>query len=474
MARKKPARNTLQGDINITGGDFVAGDKNILPGETPASQPNAVTRTKEQSLGEAMDVSGGDVVFGNKVIKFFQDTLNIYLFKDIWQLLLFLVFLTVLGTAVGGAAWYLKQPKKMTGDYNIAVAKFGEVKPDGSLKPSAKATEFSNLVTDVLDQESSSLGFNIQVSNTNMPLITGPEADQLARKVGADLVIYGRIAPVGSQYRLTPGFYVAERPATAELTGRSDLGQSIPLDPSDQASQDQAESAIKARTEVLLNFIKSLVYLSQNNREAALDRVRASLQAAEQSSYPGREVIYLLAANIYAQDKNYDQANAMLDKALEINPSYARAYLARGNMLYNQSHGAADEEALLEKALDQYRQAYEMPDQPEGAYIPIKAKISMGNALVALAQGKSNDPQMLGQAAGYYTDVLGQLNDKDLQEHPFLRIYAYTAHYGLGTVHLLLVEKEAAVQEYQKAFDLADTPAQKSAVESLLQTAQSK
>ena len=115
MAKKPPKRTRIEGDVNITDGDFVAGDKTTIHGEEPA---------KSRDLDGSIDVTGGDVVFGDKIIKFIQESLNIYLFKDIFQLAMFLSFVVLVFGGVGGAYWYTQQPQKMTGDFNIAVADF--------------------------------------------------------------------------------------------------------------------------------------------------------------------------------------------------------------------------------------------------------------------------------------------------------------------------------------------------------------
>ena len=142
MASRKPRktskRTEIKGDVHIEDGDLVAGDKTIVHGDADSGADKPVknrraSRAKSRDIDGGLDVRGGDVVFGDKVIKFFQDTLNIYVFKDVKQLALFLGFLLVVAGSLAGAYWYSKQPKPMSGNYNIAIAQFGEIQADGLL-----------------------------------------------------------------------------------------------------------------------------------------------------------------------------------------------------------------------------------------------------------------------------------------------------------------------------------------------------
>src|SRR5688500_12512152 len=171
MKKKSAKGNRIEGDVNLKNGDVVAGNKTVVHGDDD-NEPDADTSSrnkrarpvKSRHINGSLDVSGGDVVFGDKIIKFFQDNLNIYLFKDVQQLLLFLLFVVVVSATLGGAYWYSKQPKRMTGDYNIAIAQFGEMQPNGIIQPSAKAEQISQLLFDYLDSEyqAAALGLNVQ------------------------------------------------------------------------------------------------------------------------------------------------------------------------------------------------------------------------------------------------------------------------------------------------------------------------
>ena len=142
----------------------------------------------------------------------------------------------------------------------------------------------------------------------------------------------------------------------------------------------------------------------------------------------------------------------MLDKALGLNPTYARARLARGNIHYSQALEANFDTKLLDMALAEYTMAYQAPNQPDGAYIPIKAHIALGNVLVVRAQ-QTNDPDLFSKAIKHYTYVTGEYeHTKD----PFVRSFASVAYFGLGAAYERQLQKSLAIAAYQHAYDLTD------------------
>jgi tetratricopeptide (TPR) repeat protein len=465
--RKTSRRTQVKGDVNITQGDLVAGDKSVTSGgdedpnpeEDKSPKRKRLTRAKTRDVDGNLNVSGGDVVFGDKVIKFFQDTLNIYLFRDIKQLALFLTFVVFASGSLGGAYWYSKQPKKMTGNYNIAIAQFGEIQADGKIKPSAKAEKISNTLFTFLDSEyrASGLGLDVQVAHKNMPLILeDSQARELAEKVHADIVIYGNIFVQGDEAEFSPRFYVTEHPDTRELTGQDQLAHPIQFNISELGVSSTVNTQLRARTEILFNFTKALIYLSQKDFDMSLRAIKTAISAAEklEQSFAGQEVLYLVATKIYIGRHDFDHATQMLDQALALNPSYARAYLGRGNIYYAQGTPPSPyNEGLLQMAKAEYEWASQALDQPEGAYIPIKAHIGLGNVYIVLAQAHNSDPELFTNAIEHYqyvVDVYQRTND------PFLRPFTALACFGMGGAYELQGNFDQAQAAYLQASELTD------------------
>jgi tetratricopeptide (TPR) repeat protein len=227
---------------------------------------------------------------------------------------------------------------------------------------------------------------------------------------------------------------------------------------------------LKSRTDILLNFTKALVYLAENNLEAAEISIQKSIYATEDTSqnFAGREIIYLLAAQIYIKKENYDLANKMLDSALALNDEYARAYLARGTIFYSQATKANNDAQLFEQALEQFEIAYSLPNQPEGAYIPIKAHTALGNAYVVRAQ-QTNDPVLYSLAIENYNVII---KEYERTKDPFVKEFAAIAYFGLGAAYERQGDKESAVSAYQNSYELTDDPKFKERIELQIQIAQ--
>jgi hypothetical protein len=98
----------------------------------------------------------------------------------------------------------------MNGDFNIAISRFGEITNDG-IKSTALSTKISNSLLNYLDTEFEASNFDLEVdvSNKNMPLILeDADAENLASRTGATVVIYGNIYVQDGEAKLSPRFYV--------------------------------------------------------------------------------------------------------------------------------------------------------------------------------------------------------------------------------------------------------------------------
>ena len=478
--KKSPKENRIDGDVNVKNGDVVAGDKTVIHGDdnnildsgTPSKDKRA-RKVKGRDLKGNLDVSGGDVVFGDKIIRFFQENLNIYVFKDIKQLAFFLTVVIFVSGGIGGGIWYSKQPQKMNGDFNIAIAQFGEIRDDGKIKPSARAENISNNVLNFLDSEYKSANLKVMVSHKNIPLILEDiQAEELAWRINADMIIYGNVYIQGEKAELSPRFYLSDHPDTQELTGQNELAYPIPFATTDLGSNDKVNVELKTQTAILVDFTKGLIYLSQKDMESASSSIQTAIKLAENAPKPfaGQEVLYLLAAQIQRRQKNYGAANDLLDMGLSLNPQYARAYLARGNIYYLQALDKNYDYELLNKALVEYKLAYQVPGQPESAYIPAKAHTALGNVLVVMAQ-QSNNPDLFAEAIEHYGYIVEQY---ERTQNPVLRANTAIAYFGLGVAYERQGQLERAVNMYEQAHALTDDQEFKNRIQGQIKIVQDK
>ena len=362
-------------------------------------------------------------------------------------------------------------PQPMIGDFNIAVAQFGEVKDQG-LDSSKLANEISNQLFNFIDSqfESTDFGLDIEVAHNNIDIIVEDrEAEVLADEIGADLVIYGSIFVEGEEARLSPRFYIANREGarinTQELIGWHRLAVPIYFKVSSLQSQDDANIELSTRAAILIKFTEGLVYFSSGDFNAALQVFQQVIYQGEQVvSFEGQEVLYLLAAEASRLQKNFDQAHEYLDTALAINSEYARAYVSRGNVFYDQAVETSFDSSLLEKSHDQYQQALVAKDQPAGAFIRAKSNVALGNIAVIRAQ-QTGDFRLYIEVEQRYNEVVnqyertGDVNIKQL---------AAIAYFGLGAAYERQQEFDKAMEAYQNCIELTDNSDLKSRAEGQL------
>lgn len=349
-----------------------------------------------------------------------------------------------------------QKPAQMTGDFNVAVAQFGEVTDEGIVS-SALATQISKLLFDFLDSEykATDFGLDIQVAHKKIGVLTEDrEAEQLAYDIGADMVIYGSVFVIGDEAILSPKFYVADQPDTGELTGQHQLALPIQFDISSLSFEDKVNTELRSRAAILVHFTKGLVYLSASNLDAASHSFQEAIREAEtRDPFDGQEGLYLFAAHANRRQGNFEKAAENLDQALSLNPGYARAYLARGNIYYDQGVPLWDQ-TKLDAALSEYERALEAPDQPAGAYVKEKVNTSLGNIYVIQAQ-QTNDPELFAQAVYHYDQVVARYEETKNER---IRDLAAIAYFGLGAAYERQKDYAKAADAYQRCINLTSDP----------------
>ena len=306
-------------------------------------------------------------------------------------------------------------PEPMTGEFNIAVAHFGQGTKDG-LKESEIAAQISNLLFNFLDSEYNSInfGFKVQISHKDIPVIEeDTEAERIAKDINADVIIFGNVQIFEENAEFFPRFYIAERPAkvdftgpsVTELAGISRLEAPINFALSDLSFQAPLNKELRNRTNVLITFIKGLTYFSGNKLEEAQKSFEECVSEAKRfGPFKGKEILYLLLAITNTHQKKYDSALANLAETFNINSEYARGYIARGNVFYLQTINDWSQNKL-DQAANEYQKALKATDQPVGAYITEKANVSLGNIFVVKAQ-QTNNSTLYENAITHYDSAI--------------------------------------------------------------------
>ena len=366
----------------------------------------------------------------------------------------FLLGIVLIGGTIASGYWWSQQPQRMTGNFNIAVAGFSQKGNTGS----KVADIVSQQVFRFLDDQAKLITFeDVQVSHKNIPVITSAEeAKNLAKRINAQVIIYGDVTTLGEEARLTPQFYIAEafRSDVSELNGQQKLAAPISFPIADLLSPTSIPmTLIQQRTVIMTEFTKALVYLALNNLPLAKESVDQAIQRSKsQSPFEGQEVLYLFASEIARLQKDQASAEIFVNDALALNPQYGRGYIALANIYYDQGN--------LFQAIETYKKAKELPNQPFGAYVVEKASLGIGNScwvqLQYVQQNAMPDMAAIKDlqecARANYQQVIDSFEQQDKPE-TILKEMAARAYYGLGTL-LQHDQPEEARKKYKRVIEL--------------------
>ena len=417
-----------------------------------------------------IDTGGGayfnkDVVVkrGGKVIGRDDNSRYLFIFRSVPQVVAFLLIVIAISAAIAGGFWLSRQPAWMTGDFNIAVAEFEELPK--SDKPTIAPLVSSGLF-DNLDSiyKTDNLGLNIQVEHDKISAIHSPaEAAELAKQVNANLVIYGTVSVLGEDAKVTPKFWVydALKNDTNDLIGVGEYQLEYPfqfLTHEVLDNQSGVNTVLQQRANILIKFTQALVYRKTGQHPAAQSAVQQAInEAAAYGNFKGKETLYLIAADIARLNKDLISSRHYVSEALTINPDFARAYIALGNILYEQRDFA--------QAFDYYDRATRLLDQPSGAYIGEKANLGIGNIYHYQFQSQPANTALAELALHHFGSVIDAYQpSKDAAISELVAL----AYYGQGVIYQIQNEKDQTRRVLEKVLSISTDPTLRQKVQNRL------
>jgi tetratricopeptide (TPR) repeat protein len=373
-------------------------------------------------------------------------------------------------------------PAQMTGEFNVAVAQFGQVGADGEVQSSEDSQRLSQWLFERLEVEYESLspelvvqvwhdsldlGVTIGIVPGSTPQARAESAAELAQKINADMVIYGNLAVHEEPARFAPEFYVAELPEAEEIVGHHELGAPVSVQiPIDRlGTRLQVNQKLTARAKALSLFTIGLAWEVAGNPAKALEFFRQVEQIEDWKDNEGKEIVYLFigreALFLWLDGEEREQeALSAFEKALALNSNYARAYVGLGNFYGQKAERLLDEmrsepadqaiamefDQFITEAIGKYRRALETEPDSAEAQVQIKAHLALGGAY--RAKGNASIIRTEYDAADSLLDTAIDETQTALsliQEQDYRNLGQ--AYLGLGTVyqlkaHLQLVQGE--------------------------------
>jgi len=323
--------------------------------------------------------------------------------------------LLVMALAATLALWLLLVPSQMpVNSFNVAVAEFGQVDADGRMIRSEDGRNLSQWMFTELQKEyktfpadtdppvvwHDSMGptrkrARIGLIRGDTPEARAEAAAALARRIKADMVIYGNLFEDEGQIGFAPEFYIAEIENEAdEMVGPYQLGAPIalrsPIDPHDEKTSLYLRNQLGSRTDLLTWFTRGLVYDLAGYHQDAFDvfqQAETELQSWDDSQgqeihyyFKGREALFLSRDD----EAWLPIAEEAFRQALSLNADYARAHIGLGGVYYQRAQYLPPDLRLetrdLDRAIAEYEQAVEKGANSLGTQVPLKGRLGLGFA----------------------------------------------------------------------------------------------
>ncbi|HLZ27039.1 MAG TPA: hypothetical protein VKV73_06940 [Chloroflexota bacterium] len=449
-----------------------------MSAETPEAEDTPRTSTTTAS-GQGSVAVGGDVrdstvITGNSNV--------IYIGGRPFPWRRILAGLVVVLAGAAAAYWFYPRPiPTMSGDLNVAVAEFGALDAQGGAVASADGRTLADSLYETLTTELQSINdgaasteqvFKVQLWGPaqlgrvegKTPEARAAEAERVATRSKVDLLVYGYLEQRSDATTFVPQFYLSNLQATPELQGEHDLGRSVAVRSlDDPVSKQQLRADLTRRTRAFGEFVIGLSQFAADKFADARVHFTRAANDPEWGEGNGKETLYLFLGYTEGSLNNLTEARANFERALAINPEFARAQLALGEVEFQESLGKPEacardtlNVAGIQASVETFQRALSAKTQPARSNLPTWTAFEMGRAYLCLSQA---------DAGNYWPDAEREFNsviaDYD-GGNASAKDIAAEAHSNLGFVYLpprCDPDRDAryrrAAAEYQKAIDLS-------------------
>ncbi len=404
--------------------------------------------------------------------------------------------------AILGYLWLRpKPPPQMSGLYNVAVAEFGEIPAngpnvrgtDGQVRPFADGSglqtsqKVASALQDSLGQNPGILIWNdgpsLEKLGVKIGIVEEAQAAAVAARLKADMLIYGLLDRRQQPASFKLQIYLSPRLSDAldEVNGSFDLTAPIPVEGGLSAETVQAE--IIHQAELLQTLALGQSESGLGHTLEALEIFLKAAQLAPDSSlvqfFIGREYLFSLEREPvlrFASEAFESEAGKALEKAVQLDPQNARAYIGLGSLYIKQAKRQLNQAVDSEFTEQSFQQIMELLDRADEAYgaaqqlqpdsarygVPVNeiaalglgdSRLTRGAALLAFGKTEEAGPAF-EQARRMLEATLPAFQAPSMQRylaqnHQFLG----SALQNLGYHAYLAGDTAGALQNYNRALD---------------------
>ena len=291
------------------------------------------------------------------------------------------IFVADIGQVDAGGVLKLAAGQELSADF---VKTLGAELNDSAVLPPEARADFPPKVWGSVEAKSN--GWEVG------PIVNDAAAEQIAKQLGAQLVIYGNIEVSGTS-QLALGMYVPTAVNVAdELTGRFPLGP--PLDVALPLTPEVAKGVqlhLNDRQRLLSRWAIGLAYDLYGRKEKALEMFLNAAKKAKELDI-GLDVTNFLVGREYLFLRKTHEAEEAHKAALDFNKDYLRAHIGLGDVYFQyaaqMSPTLALETGAYDRATNKYAQAETMAGmQLETRQLLPLARLGLGLTKVLEAAG---------------------------------------------------------------------------------------
>lgn len=348
--------------------------------------------------------------------------------------------------------------------FNIVMTPFVTVDGNGHVSNQRDGSELARLLYSRLEHSVEGLDlkvpFDLRSPDESCPVngataeARAAAAEEMAAKINANVIIYGAIqnsagdnagnSVGGTSAQLQPEFFVAYRGFTeaGDLVGPHELGSPLPVNLPVKASdlEGMIDHPVNARAQALSLIALGLASYVNDDYSKALDYFTSADQVPNWPASAGKETLYVLMGNTASRlaattlDSAYvDEALDDFDKALEIDPNYARALAGEASAQYQlaigdlqKRQGSKIDTGLLDQAEATFKRAAGTP-APDAAEIGLKTQFGLGQIYLVRYYLKVPGGDWLAQARAEFQGIVDSnsskgARDQDLIGHAYARL----------------------------------------------------
>jgi tetratricopeptide (TPR) repeat protein len=382
-------------------------------------------------------------------------------------------------------------PRKMSGIFNVAVADFGEVGPDGQVETSETGQQISgwalNYLREILQDDP-----NVEIwprrggplDRTRLGLVPPSAADETATDVNASLIYYGNIESADPPAELVLGFYIAPQ---FEYNFEDIQGNYTPGRPIRIADMGNPGPSVQAELEKQSSVIAWLtIGLTQVQLGESEQASQAFNKAAEIDPHSAIVQFFIGRENLFLADRYPDQREAYqqaaeeaFQKAIVLDDQYARAYIGLGSVYTDRAASLINNALTTGQAIepqargwtDQAVQAYQQvldlePDSAEyGNPVADVARMALGHAYrlqgqVAYLQSEYSASLISYDQALTALEEVRPVFEASVEENESQRRYLAQVYEYLGETYKWqgfafeqTADYVAAIQAYEQALE---------------------